>query len=142
MIKGENADYSRAHFWVIQDGIYPIIPPYYRVDTIRCSDSGKANLLDTIAIKIKTKHIDEVMPIIPKELRDYAFKVWIASVKFKSRGYKSYWRHNRNGKRYALIRELTLKDTDEASVLYEDIITREQFVRTKKNFYKSFTEVK
>lgn len=146
MIIGKNASYSRAHFCVVLDGIYPILQPYYRVDTLASPEPANPKEAMTEREQIILCGLTQNEPIAsyitnPKYQSLY-IKARVHRVAYKTRGYQSLWRHINNGKRYALIRKLTNKTTDLPAIIYEDILTREQYVRDAENFYESFTEIK
>lgn len=145
-IVGKNATYSRAYFCVVMDGIYPALQPYYRVDTLASPEPTNTKEAMTKHEQIILWGLTQNEPILDSitnlAYKELYLKARVHRIAYKTRGYQSFWRHNGNNKRYALIRKLTDKTNDVPAVLYEDILTREQYVREAENFYQSFTEIK
>lgn len=144
MIKGYKANYSRIHFQVIGENIYTAIPPYYKVDKLS-SPQPHHPFTELERITLSALHGRPLHDIakLPSRIQEFYLNVRAHGVKYRLRGYKSIWKHNKNGKRYALIQTLTDKtsNNERTMVLYEDIGTRQKYVRDIDNFNQSFTEL-
>lgn len=64
----------------------------------------------------------------------------IKSIRYKIRGYKAIYTHYKNNREYGLINTFVYKTptNDKTFVIYEDVLTREMYIRELEYFSISF----